>query len=97
MAVNATLWAAGLEAAIRPDGNISFVGPYAADDVCLRRLRQGDEAVGHGGLGLADSEGRPEVNHYHEDLDDHELAKDHDGPRRAWRNSDQRHRTRGAR
>lgn len=28
MAVNATLWAAGLEASIRPDGNISFVGPY---------------------------------------------------------------------
>jgi hypothetical protein len=28
MAVNATLWAVGLEAAIRPDGNISFVGPF---------------------------------------------------------------------
>lgn len=28
MAVNATLWAAGLDAAIRPDGNISFVGPF---------------------------------------------------------------------
>jgi Trehalose utilisation len=28
MAVNATLWAVGLEASIRPDGNISFVGPY---------------------------------------------------------------------
>jgi len=28
MAVNATLWAAGLEASIRPDGNISFVGPF---------------------------------------------------------------------
>jgi len=28
MAVNATLWAAGLDSSIRPDGNISFVGPY---------------------------------------------------------------------
>lgn len=28
MAVNACLWAAGLEAAIRPDSNIAFVGPY---------------------------------------------------------------------
>ncbi len=28
MAVNATLWAAGLESSIQPDGNISFVGPY---------------------------------------------------------------------
>ena len=28
MAVNATLWAAGLETSISPDGNISFVGPY---------------------------------------------------------------------
>ena len=28
MAVNATLWAAGLEAAIRADGDIAFVGPY---------------------------------------------------------------------
>lgn len=29
MAVNATLWAAGLESAIRPDGPIALVGPYA--------------------------------------------------------------------
>jgi type 1 glutamine amidotransferase len=28
MAVNATLWAAGLERSIRPDGDIAFVGPY---------------------------------------------------------------------
>lgn len=28
MAVNATLWALGLETSIRPDGNISFVGPF---------------------------------------------------------------------
>ena len=28
MSVNAILWAAGLEAAIRPDSDISFVGPY---------------------------------------------------------------------
>ena len=28
MAVNATLWAAGLEASIRPDDDISFVGPF---------------------------------------------------------------------
>jgi hypothetical protein len=28
MAVNATLWAAGLESAIRPDGPIDFVGPF---------------------------------------------------------------------
>ena len=28
MLVNACLWAAGMESAIRPDGNISFVGPY---------------------------------------------------------------------
>jgi type 1 glutamine amidotransferase len=28
MAVNACLWAAGLEASIRPTGDISFVGPY---------------------------------------------------------------------
>jgi hypothetical protein len=28
MSVNATLWAAGLEASIRPDGDISFVGPF---------------------------------------------------------------------
>jgi type 1 glutamine amidotransferase len=28
MAVNATLWAAGLESSIRADGDISFVGPY---------------------------------------------------------------------
>ena len=28
MAVNACLWAAGLEASIRPDGDISLVGPY---------------------------------------------------------------------
>ncbi len=28
MSVNAILWAAGLEASIRPDGDISFVGPY---------------------------------------------------------------------
>lgn len=28
MLVNACLWAAGLESAIRPDGNIGFVGPY---------------------------------------------------------------------
>ena len=28
MAVNACLWAAGLEKSIRPDGDISFVGPY---------------------------------------------------------------------
>ena len=28
MAVNATLWAAGLENSIQPSGNISFVGPY---------------------------------------------------------------------
>ncbi len=55
MAVNATLWAAGLEASIRPDGDISFVGPYQPDDVHLRRVRQGREAVRHGGLGLADS------------------------------------------
>ena len=54
MAVNATLWAAGLESSIRPDGNISFVGPYRADDIQLRRVRQGDEAGRHGGLGLAD-------------------------------------------
>ena len=54
MAVNATLWAAGLEASIRPTGNISFVGPYPADDVRLRRVREGHEALGPGGLGLAD-------------------------------------------
>jgi type 1 glutamine amidotransferase len=29
MSVNALLWAAGLETSIRPDGEISFVGPYA--------------------------------------------------------------------
>jgi hypothetical protein len=29
MSVNAILWAAGLEAAIAPDNDISFVGPYA--------------------------------------------------------------------
>jgi type 1 glutamine amidotransferase len=29
MAVNACLWAGGLENSIRPDGNISLVGPYA--------------------------------------------------------------------
>ncbi len=28
MSVNACLWAAGLESSIRPDGDISFVGPY---------------------------------------------------------------------
>ena len=28
MAVNACLWAAGLEASIQPAGDISFVGPY---------------------------------------------------------------------
>jgi hypothetical protein len=28
MAVNGILWAAGLESAIRPDGDISFVGPF---------------------------------------------------------------------
>ena len=28
MSINACLWAAGLEAAIRPNGDISFVGPY---------------------------------------------------------------------
>ena len=28
MLVNACLWAAGLDSAIRPDGNVSFVGPY---------------------------------------------------------------------
>jgi hypothetical protein len=28
MSVNACLWAAGLEQSIRPDGEISFVGPY---------------------------------------------------------------------
>ena len=28
MAVNATLWAAGLESSIRPAGNIGFVGPF---------------------------------------------------------------------
>jgi type 1 glutamine amidotransferase len=28
MAVNACLWAAGLEASIRPAGNVAFVGPY---------------------------------------------------------------------
>ena len=28
MAVNACLWAAGLEASIRPTSDISFVGPY---------------------------------------------------------------------
>lgn len=28
MAVNGTLWAAGLESAIRPDGPIAFVGPF---------------------------------------------------------------------
>jgi type 1 glutamine amidotransferase len=29
MAVNACLWAAGLETSIRPDGDVSLVGPYA--------------------------------------------------------------------
>ena len=29
MSVNALLWAAGLESSIRPDGDISFVGPFA--------------------------------------------------------------------
>jgi type 1 glutamine amidotransferase len=28
MAVNATLWAAGLESSIRPDGDVTFVGPF---------------------------------------------------------------------
>jgi len=28
MTVNATLWAVGLDSSIRPDGDISFVGPY---------------------------------------------------------------------
>ncbi len=41
MAVNALLWAAGLEASIQPDSDISFVGPYPAVDVRLRRVRQG--------------------------------------------------------
>ncbi len=35
--------------------------PVCPDDVRLRRLRQGDEAVGHGRLGHADSEGRSKV------------------------------------
>jgi len=28
MAVNALLWAAGLESSIKPDNDIGFVGPY---------------------------------------------------------------------
>jgi len=28
MSVNAVLWAAGLDAAIRADSNIAFVGPF---------------------------------------------------------------------
>jgi hypothetical protein len=28
MAINAVLWAAGLDNSIRPDGDISFVGPF---------------------------------------------------------------------
>ena len=55
MAVNACLWAAGLEASIQPDSDISFVGPYHPSTFALRRVCQGREAGGSGGLGLADS------------------------------------------
>lgn len=48
MLVNASLWAAGLDAAIRPDGPISFVGPYVPSrynfNGFVRRLKPSDMA-----------------------------------------------------
>jgi type 1 glutamine amidotransferase len=48
MAVNATLWAVGLEAAIRADGNISFVGPFQpttfAFDGYVKNMKPSDMA-----------------------------------------------------
>jgi hypothetical protein len=48
MAVNATLWAAGLESVIRADANISFVGPFHpttfAFDGYVKGMRPSDMA-----------------------------------------------------
>jgi hypothetical protein len=48
MMVNATLWAAGLEAAIRPDGPIAFIGPYVPSrfnfNGFVKRLKPSDMA-----------------------------------------------------
>ena len=56
MAVNATLWAAGLEASHPPGRHdISFVGPFKPTTFAFDGFVKGDEAVGPGGLGLADS------------------------------------------
>jgi hypothetical protein len=48
MMVNASLWAAGLEAAIRPDGPIAFVGPYIPSrfnfNGFVKRLKPSDMA-----------------------------------------------------
>ncbi|MEP4078349.1 hypothetical protein [Haloferula sp.] len=48
MIVNGALWAAGLEAAIKPDLNIAFVGPYQPNKFsfggCIRNVKPADLA-----------------------------------------------------
>jgi hypothetical protein len=48
MAVNATLWAAGLDASIRADNDIAFVGPFNpttfAFDGYVKQMRPSDLA-----------------------------------------------------
>jgi hypothetical protein len=40
MLMNASLWAAGLESAIKPDSEISFVGPYQPSDFNFNGAKQ---------------------------------------------------------
>ena len=56
MLVNASLWGAGLEAAIRPDERHQLRRAVPTVDVQLQRLREGHEALRPGRVGFADSE-----------------------------------------
>ena len=55
MAVNATLWAAGLEASIRPAGNIGFVGPFRPTTYAFDGFVKGMKTLRPRRLGLADT------------------------------------------
>lgn len=45
MLVNAQLWAVGMDDAIAPDGDISFVGPYNPTDFSFKTFRRGVKAA----------------------------------------------------
>ena len=56
MLVNARCGPPDSSRRLPPTGNIAFVGPFAPTTFNFNGFVQGDEAIGPGGLGLADSE-----------------------------------------